>query len=56
MRFVKNINFYRNLQAKKKGSHIMSHFGHTDAGPHTISHVLAKGTPTNTHKQETDAG
>ena len=34
----------------------MSHFGHIDAGAHTISHVLAKGIPKNTHKQERDAG
>ena len=55
MRFEKIINFYQNLQAKK-GSHAMSHFGHIDAGEHTISHVLAKGIPTNTHKQERYAG
>ena len=34
----------------------MSHFGHIVADAHTIPHVLAKGIPTNTNKQERDAG
>ena len=34
----------------------MSHFAGINVGFNTVSHVSAKGSTTNTHKQERDAG
>ena len=51
MHFEKIFNLYQSFLARRR-SHTMSHCASIDVGCNTISHVLSKGIPTNTHKQE----